>query len=443
MKIEGKRILVVGLGKSGQAAVQFLCNRNAIVTAIDKKPPGQFEELSETLSRLGANIYWGKHPAQLFASQDLIIPSPGVPWNLPELQKARIEGVSVAGELEIAADYLPGRILGVTGTNGKTTTTALIGHILKTAGQQVAVGGNIGRPVLSMIESATAEMWNVLELSSFQLEATTSFRSNIGVILNITPDHLDRHGTFESYREAKYRMVTNQTSEDVLITNRDDEICRKFGNSAQGRVTWFSRTLRLDEGVCVRDGLIFCDSVRVTEDRLPIRGKHNLENALAAVAACRRVGVELPQIAKGLQSFRPVEHRLEFVRKCGGVEYYNDSKATNVDAAVKSIESFDGGVWVILGGKDKNSDYRPLRATLDSKAQAGLLIGESAQKIKKQLGSFVEVRNLETLEKAVACAHENARPGDTVLLAPACASFDQFASYEERGKRFKDLVAML
>ena len=183
--------------------------------------------------------------------------------------------------------------------------------------------------------------------------------------------------------------------------------------------------------------------MRVTEDRLPIRGKHNLENALAAVAACRRVGVELPQIAKGLQSFRPVEHRLEFVRKCGGVEYYNDSKATNVDAAVKSIESFDGGVWVILGGKDKNSDYRPLRAALDSKAQAGLLIGESAQKIKEQLESFVEVRNLETLEKAVVCAHENARPGDTVLLAPACASFDQFASYEERGKRFKDLVAML
>ena len=443
MKVEGKRILVVGLGKSGQAAVRFLCSRNAIVTAIDKKPSGQSDELSETLSKLGADVYWGNHPMQLFTAQDLIVPSPGVPWNLPELQEARIKGVSVAGELEIASDYLSGRVLGVTGTNGKTTTTALIGHILKVAGQKVAVGGNIGRPVLSMIESATAEMWNVLELSSFQLEATTSFRSDIGVVLNITPDHLDRHGTFESYRKAKYRIVANQTSEDVLIVNRDDEICRGFADSAHSRVTWFSRTLCLNEGVCSRNGLIFCDGVRVTEDQLPIRGKHNLENALAAVAACRRIGIKLPQIAKGLQSFRPVEHRLEFVRKCNGIEYYNDSKATNVDAAVKSIESFDGRVWVILGGKDKDSDYLPLRAALNSKTQVGLLIGASAQKIKEQLGNSVEVRDLETLEKAVIYAHKNAQPGDTVLLAPACASFDQFASYEERGTCFKNLVAML
>ena len=443
MKVEGKRILVVGLGKSGQAAVRFLCNRNAIVTAIDKKPSGQSEKLSETLSMLGANVYWGNHPAQLFTAQDLIVPSPGVPWNLPELQEARTKGVSVAGELEIASDYLPGRILGVTGTNGKTTTTALIGHILKVADQLVAVGGNIGRPVLSMIESSTAEMWNVLELSSFQLEATTSFRSDIGVILNITPDHLDRHGTFESYRKAKYRIVANQTSEDVLIINRDDEICRKFADSAHGRVTWFSRTLCLDEGVCARDGLIFCDGVCVTEDPLPIRGKHNLENALAAVAACHCIGIELSQIAKGLQSFRPVEHRLEFVRKCNGVEYYNDSKATNIESVKVALQSFNVPVVLILGGRDKGGDFNELTPYLADRVKLVITLGEAAERIEKTLSNPPPFLRADSMASAVSLAYDHSASGDMVLLSPGCTSFDMFENFENRGDVFREQVMRL
>lgn len=443
MKVEGKRVLVIGLGKSGQAAVRFLCSQKAIVTAVDEKPLDQLGEIPGALSASGASIHGNGHQEHLFAMQDLIVPSPGVPWGLPALEKARTEGVPVAGELQIAATYLRGHVLGVTGTNGKTTTTALVGHILKAAGREVLTGGNIGRPVLSMIDDATEGTWNVLELSSFQLEATTSFRSNIGVILNVTPDHLDRHKTFQSYSDAKRRMAETQTTEDVLVINRDDAVCRQFADCSRGDITWFSQKLNLEKGVCIQNGWIICDGARVTDTRLPIRGRHNLENALATVAACRRVGVSLPQIAEGLQSFRPVEHRLEFVRKCNGVEYYNDSKATNVDAAVKSIETFGGGLWVILGGTDKNSDYRPLRAALSAKAQAGLLIGASAQEIGHQLKGSVETQNLKTLERAVACAHEKAQPGDIVLLAPACASFDQFMSYEERGKQFKDLVALL
>ena len=443
MKVEGKRVLVLGLGKSGEAAVRFLCDRHAIVTAVDKRPFDQLGERGRAVSAMAAEVHSGGHRQEWFAGQDLIIPSPGVPWNLPELEKARRAGVAVAGELEIAAAYLRGRVLGVTGTNGKTTTTALIAHILETANKKVLTGGNIGRPVLSMIEKASTETWNVLELSSFQLEAMTVFRSHVGVVLNVTPDHLDRHGTFDAYCAAKHRMVESQAPEDVLVANRDDEVCRRFAADARGSVTWFSRASSVVEGTCVRGGWILCDGTRVAETRLAIRGEHNLENALAAVAACRRAGISPPEIAEGLQSFRPVEHRLEFVRACRGVDYYNDSKATNVDAAVKSIQAFRGGVWVILGGKDKGGDYEALREPLRAKGRAGFLIGASAEKIERQLAGSIETRRVETLDRAVALARDRARPGDTVLLAPACASFDQFENYEERGKRFKDLVAAL
>ena len=440
MKVEGKRVLVVGLGKSGEAAVRFLHGRGAIVTAVDEKPCDQLGEVREAVAGLGVELHGGGHSEDLFTGQDLIVPSPGVPWDLPKLEKAREAGVVVAGELEIAAAYLRGRVVGVTGTNGKTTTTALIGHILEIAGREVVIGGNIGRPVLSMVDGSTAETWNVVELSSFQLEAMTNFRSHIGVVLNVTPDHLDRHGTFDAYSASKRRLVEGQSEDDVLVANKDDGVCRTFAEAARGSVTWFSRTHDVERGACVRDGWIVCDGTCVTETGLGIRGDHNLENALAAVAACRRAGASPAKIAEGLRSFRPVEHRLEFVREIGGVAYYNDSKATNVDAALKAIEAFDGGLWVILGGKDKSSDYSMLRDSLAARARAGLLIGASADKIERQLEGSVETEHVETLERAVARAHERARSGDTVLLAPACASFDQFANYEDRGRKFKDFV---
>ncbi len=443
MNVEGKRVLVVGLGKTGEAAVRFLHDRGATLSVVDERPVDLLGKPAEALRGLGIAVHGGGHPSELFAGQDLIVPSPGVPWNLPELVKARENGAVVAGELEIAAGYLRGRVVGVTGTNGKTTTTALIGHILEAAGKKVLTGGNIGRPVLSMIENSTAETWNVLELSSFQLEAMTHFRSHIGVVLNVTPDHLDRHGTFEAYSAAKERMVDAQAEDDVLVVNQDDAVCRRFAERAHGSVAWFSRISEIADGAWVRDGWIVYDGTRVAQTQLPIRGNHNLENALAAVAACRQAGAPLTKIADGLRSFRPVEHRLEFVRKIGGVAYYNDSKATNVDAAAKAIDAFDGGLWVILGGKDKGSDFSVLKEPMAAKARAGLLIGAGAKKIDRQLAGAVETQHVETLERAVARAKEQAQPGDTVLLAPACASFDQFANYEERGRRFKELVENL
>ncbi len=378
----------------------------------------------------------------------MIVPSPGVPWNLPQLEAARNSGVQVMGELEIAAGLLRGRVIGVTGANGKTTTTALIGHILETAGKRVQIGGNIGRPVLAMVDDSTPDTWNVLELSSFQLEAMNSFRSHIGVVLNIKPDHLDRHGTFEAYAAAKARIMRAQKSGDQLVLNADDALCRSFADASRAEVVWFSRTSSGGAGqgifgAAAQDDWLLWNGGRVTETALPIRGAHNLENALAAVAATSLAGISAGEIGRAIESFHPVEHRLEFVRNVAGVDYYNDSKATNVDATLKAVEAFDSGLWVILGGTDKGSDYRTLQNALSKRAKAGLLIGSSAKKIEQQLEGRVPIHVLGTLERAVEFARRQASRGDTVLLAPACSSFDQFDNYQHRGRVFKELIASL
>ena len=314
------------------------------------------------------------------------------------------------GELEVAAGLLGGRVIGVTGTNGKTTTTVLIGHILESAGKRVQVGGNIGRPVLSMVDESNSdagpdtsnEAWNVLELSSFQLEAMNSFRSHIAVVLNIKPDHLDRHGTFEAYVAAKARIMRAQESADHLVLNADDGACRGFADGASAETVWFSRTSsggapHEKPGAAVKDDWLLWNGAKVTETELPIRGTHNLENALAAVAATSLAGIPPDEIGRAIQSFRPVEHRLEFVRNVTGVDYYNDSKATNVDATLKAVEAFDSGLWVILGGTDKGSDYRTLQKALSERAKAVLLIGASAAKIEQQLEGRVPIHVLDTL----------------------------------------------
>jgi UDP-N-acetylmuramoylalanine--D-glutamate ligase len=415
MKIEGARILVVGMEKSGRAAFEFLNARDADVTPTDLKPQDAAGFRLQT--------------DELFAEDwDLIVLSPGVPTDLPGLEAARARGVDVIGEVELAAPYLNGPVIGITGSNGKTTTTSLVGHILASAGKPVQVGGNIGRPVIAMTATSRADQWNVLELSSFQLETIRTFRAHVGVCLNVTQNHLDRHHTFERYTAAKGNLFRTQIAEDYAVLNADDEVCRAFERITPAQVVWFSGR---DVGELMPPGDI------------PIPGAHNAENVMAAAAAGRIAGLNNREIAAAVRTFKAVEHRLEFVAEIGGVRFYNDSKATSVDATMKALDSFNGNLWVILGGKDKGSDYRSLRELLHRKARAALLIGAASEKIASHLEGATTLVRAETLERATAEAAKRAQPGDTILLAPACASFDQFQSYEHRGQVFKELVRQL
>lgn len=448
MTLKGKHALVIGLGESGKAAARFLLARGARVTVTDQKSRSELGPDAEALASLGARLELGGHCEAAFAGQELIVPSPGVPWDLPVLEAARRGGVAVMGELEIASDWLRGPVIGITGTNGKTTTTSLLGHILTSAGWRTQTGGNLGTPVLAMVDPSSDETWNVLELSSFQLEAATRFHVHIAVVLNVTPDHLDRHGTFEAYVAAKQHIFQAQSAGDYAVLNAADPACRRFARQTPAQVCWFSpasppeRNLE-ESGALVRDGWIHFRGERVMKADLPMRGAHNVDNALAAVAAARLAGVAAGPIAGAVRTFRPVEHRLEFVRQFEGVDYYNDSKATNVDAAIKAVEAFDGGLWVILGGRDKGGVYDALAPLLKERARAALLIGEASALIERHLRGAVECVRLDTLERAVEYARGAAAPGDTVLLAPACASFDQFENYMRRGERFKQLAEAL
>ncbi len=441
MTVEGRKVLVVGLGKSGSAAVRFLARRGAIVTAADSRPREDLGAAADELAGLAAQVRFGGHPDELFLGQDLVVPSPGVPWDLPALVTARRRGTQVCGELELAADELRGQVIGVTGTNGKTTTVSLIDHALRAAGVPGVVAGNIGTPVLEIVDESKPEHWHVLELSSFQLEASQSFRSHVAVVLNVTPDHLDRHHTFAEYANAKARILRNQTVTDVAVINGDDAACRAMASRAAGSVVRFGMQCQEGLDACIRSGQIVVRGTDICGADLPIKGPHNLENALAAAAACSLAGIAPAAIGRAFQSFRPIPHRMEFVGNVRGVHFYDDSKATNVAAAAKACGTFPSGLWPILGGRDKGSDYSPLAATLKARARAALLVGEAAPLIHGQLGGAVRTVAAGTIRAALEYALRHARPGDTVLLAPACASFDQYPNYIERGLEFRRLVA--
>ncbi|HWY47690.1 MAG TPA: UDP-N-acetylmuramoyl-L-alanine--D-glutamate ligase [Bryobacteraceae bacterium] len=433
MELKGRRVVVVGMARSGVAAVRLLQQKGALVRAVDEKPMGEV---------LGVTVEPQKEAA--FRDADLVVISPGVPADLDVLEKARAGGVEVIGELELAAAYLNGRNIGVTGTNGKTTTTALVGHILKESGIRCQVGGNIGTPPAAMVETSLSGQWNVLELSSFQLETIQTFRAQIAACLNITQNHLDRHHTFENYVHAKARLFETQEHGDVAILNADDPVTVEFASHTSGKTTWFSGS-RAVSGAWLEGNVIKLQGEALLDVReLRLRGRHNYENVMAAALIAERAGAQPSQIARAAVTFAPVEHRLELVREVGGVAYYNDSKATSVDATLKAIDAFPGGLWIILGGKDKNSDYTVLREPLRAKARAALLIGAAAGKIAGHLGNdSVPLLQSGTLAEAVREAHRLAKPGDTVLLAPACASFDQFEGFEHRGRVFKELVNAL
>jgi UDP-N-acetylmuramoylalanine--D-glutamate ligase len=388
----------------------------------------------------------GGHGLLTFRRQDLIVVSPGVPLNTPELAQVKSFGLPVIGELELAARFLRGQMLAITGSNGKTTTTALVGEILERAGMPTLVGGNIGVPVVGLIDQSTDASWLVLEVSSFQLETTDTFHPRIAVILNITPDHLDRHGSFENYALAKERIFAAQTGEDFLVLNADNARAAEAGERTKANVYWFSLDDAVEQGAFVEDGFVVYRPQKggavekiVPLAGIPLKGEHNVENVLAAVCAARLAGAKSETIRAAIEAFHAVEHRLEYVTTINGVEYYNDSKATNVDATAKALAAFPAGIHLILGGKDKNSDYRELEPQL-GRVRAVYTIGSAAEKIESHLRGMVPLQSCGTLEAAVNAAGLAAHPGDMVLLSPACSSFDQFENYEQRGRVFKQLV---
>jgi UDP-N-acetylmuramoylalanine--D-glutamate ligase len=377
----------------------------------------------------------------------LIIPSPGVPADDPFLMAARSKKITIWSEIELAYRFLEGRLIGVTGSNGKTTTTTLVHHILANSDVEAILAGNVGTALISVVEQTNARTVAVVELSSFQLELIERFRSDIGVMLNLTPDHLDRHKTMEAYAKAKARMFENQTELDAAVLNADDAPTVGY-TPRKPQVFWFSRKQVVKQGAYVKgDDIVVThkggeDFVMKVQE-IPLAGAHNLENVLAAVIVARLAGVDAASIGKAVKTFAGVEHRLEFVAEIGGVKYYNDSKATNVDATLKALDAFPGRILIILGGKDKGSDYTVLQKPLREKAILALLIGAASDKIEKQIAGSVAVERAETIERAVDIASHAAQAGDTVVLAPACASFDQFQSYEHRGRVFKELVRQI
>ena len=426
---QDKNVLIVGVKRSGHAATELLRRQGANLRLMDAEPQSP-EILAQSPENLG--------------EPDLIVLSPGVPFDTPLFAEARRRGIPVIGEVELASYFLKGPTIGITGSNGKTTTTALTGHLLTECGIACQVGGNIGTAVTSLVDASNDDQWNVLELSSFQLESISRFEARIAACLNVTPDHLDRHHTFDNYAAAKARLFETQTSLDQAVLNYDDPTCRRYAQATKAEVYWFSSSQPVPLGIASENNqLLYCGEAFASCDRIKLRGRHNVENVMAASLIAHLAGASLDSLGNAVATFPGVEHRLEFVRTLQGVDYFNDSKATNVDATMKAISAFPRNLWIILGGKDKGSDYSPLRPPLKVSAKGALLIGDATPLIQDALRGAVELIDCETLQKAIHYAHAHAEPGDTVLLSPACASFDQFLNYEERGKLFKQEVAKL
>ncbi len=450
MELKNKRVLVVGLGKSGLAAALFLRDRGARVTVSDTRSAAALGDQIPALLEAGIMVEAGGHGLLTFRRQDLIVVSPGVPLDTPEVKNAQQLGLTVIGELELASRFLQGDIVAITGSNGKTTTTTLIGEIFAGAGLKTQVGGNIGLPVIELTPESTPGTWNILEVSSFQLETTVEFRPKIALVLNITPDHLDRHKTFEAYWAAKARITARQTAEDFLILNAEDPATQRVAAKTKAQIYWFSGARQIKQGTFVHGETLFFLAQEGGKPEpvlpiaeIPLKGAHNVENVLAAVCAAKLAGIASESIRGTVRAFKAVEHRLEWVKTVHGVEYYNDSKATNIDATLKALASFPGGIHLILGGKDKDSDYTQLAPLLRERAKAVYTIGSAAEKIERELAGVVKIISAGSLDVAVNAASGAAVSGDVVLLAPACSSFDQFENYEHRGRAFRESVQAL
>lgn len=447
-ELRGKRVLVLGLGKSGAAAAKLCAREGALVTGTDLRSAAELGAVAGELAALGVKLALGAHRVDDFTSADLVVKSPGVKPSLPELVAARMAGVPMIGEVELCTPWLARPIIGITGTNGKSTTTALTGHLLEAAGLPVFVGGNLGTPVAEQVLSGTKVAATVLELSSYQLDDLDSFRCDVAAVLNVAPDHLERYGSMENYAGSKARLLELVDPNGVVVLNADNAWTAKMRSRVGCRVARFGHgsdeALALAEqgGLLTRRGPGGAVEHYTVASRA-LRGAHNLENAMAAIEAARFAGAPPEAVQRGLDTYPGLPHRIEFVRALDGVEWVNDSKATNVDSVEKSLQAFPGPLHLIMGGKGKGTPYEPLRPLFANRVVRLYVIGEDAPQIERELGDLAPVERPGDLATAVLLARGFARPGETVLLSPACASFDQFRHFEHRGEEFRRAVMSL
>jgi len=446
MELQKKNVLVVGMAKTGISCARFLHERGARVTISDAKAAEEGSAACRELAEKGVVLEIGGHRLETFLSAELIVVSPGVPLEISVLQAAQQQGIEIISEIELAHRFLQTPLIAITGTNGKTTTTSLIGEMFRRAGKRVFVGGNIGTPLIDYVAGAQDDEFVIAEISSFQLEAITSFRPAVSVMLNITEDHLDRYRCFADYIAAKNRIFMNQGPEDTAILNFDDPRVMALAREVRAQKLLFSTRREVAAGAFYNSDLhVRC---RGAEARFTVRGAllqgiHNIENMLAAASVGLVCGLPEQSIQQSLTGFAGLKHRMEFVDEIGGVSFYNDSKATNVGAVVKSLESLGPPLILIAGGKDKGGSYEPLRQLVRSKVKALILLGEARERIYAELGSAVETVMTASLEEAGKAAVSRTQQGDTVLFSPACSSFDMFTSYAHRGECFKELVKRL
>jgi UDP-N-acetylmuramoylalanine--D-glutamate ligase len=448
MDLKGKKILVVGLARTGMATARFLARQGVKLKISEARPAGEVGAARKALQDLPMEWELGGHTDQFFSGADLIVVSPGVPMDIKPLAKARAKGTPVISEMELAFHFLHRPLIGITGTNGKTTTTTLIGAMLRSSGKKTFVGGNIGNPLIDYVGGPQEEEWVVAEISSFQLEGMVNFRPYISVLLNITEDHLDRYPNFQAYIQAKGNIFQNQGKDDYALLNADDPITFQFAHRIRPQVFLFSSQRAVPIGCFTEKGAIFFQGgdgprERFGLDRLKIRGAHNWENIMAAIAVGKICGCPSEVLQKVIEEFPGLEHRLEWVKDIDGVSFFNDSKGTNVGSVVKSLMSFQEPVWLIAGGKDKGGEYTPLKKLIGERVKGMALIGEAQKKMFEALGGLTETVRLKTLEEAVHWTFSKASTGEVILLSPACSSFDMFENYQERGKRFKKIVQEL
>lgn len=442
--MQGKKVTVVGLARTGVAVANLLTEQGCSVTVTDIK---NSDELKENVTKLrkGVNLNLGRHTEKFFTEADLIVISPGVRIDNPFLEKAREKGVEIISEVELAFTLTQTPLIAVTGTNGKSTTTTLIGNMLKECGKKVVVGGNIGDPLIDEIVKDGYKDFIVAEISTFQLEAIKTFRPHISVILNISPDHLDRHQDIGEYIDLKKRIYMNQKEADYLILNYDDPVLKQLKSETVSQVFFFSKNRMDEKGVFVDGDEIFFNDQKGTEkigvlEEFGETGKRNLENVLAVLTSGLVIGLDKEGMFRAVRDFQGLPHRIEFVKEIKGVKFINDSKGTNVGAVINSLNSFSEPIVLIAGGKDKGSDYEPLKEHVRGRVKKIVLLGESREKMRKALNGECKINIAENLKEAVIKGFEKAGPGDVVLFSPACASFDMFKDFEDRGNQFKEIV---
>ncbi len=443
MELSGKKVLVAGAGKTGISTARFLLQKGATVTVADANIKA---EIPEDLRQSNSRIITGPHESSIFTEQDLIIISPGIPLVIEPIAKAMSKGIKVISEIELASIFTETPIIAITGTNGKTTTTTLLQHIFKTCGKSVFTGGNIGIPLIEYVSGIQNADYIIAEISSFQLEAIKKFRPCISILLNITEDHLDRYESFNDYVNAKNSIFKNQRETDTAIINFEDNIAVKLAEDIKANVYFFSTRKELKNGAFFKDGFRFTKGNNekvIAEKGIHLTGEHNRENILAAVSAADICELPINRITEALQTFKGLPHRMEFVDSIRGINFYNDSKATNVGACLKSINSIKPPIILIAGGKDKGGSYLPLKNKITENVQELILIGEARNRIAEELESTVPMTAADSLEKAVTEAFSRAKEGCSILLSPACSSFDMFDSYVHRGNIFKTAVKAL